>query len=210
MPDEPGARPLMEQLVERGLRAQLRSTSLITGQLAVSLDLHSSAPPAVIKYGGRHPELPTIPTDLEEITRSVSQVLDRLAALPVDALVEDMRTTLRAFQALAESSELKQSLRSLDDALQAVSSIARKADAQVGPTLTAIATAANSADSAIKQAERTFASVEGNLGSDSPLARDVAELLVQLRDAARAIRVLADYLAQHPEALVRGKGGRAN
>ena len=210
MPDEPGARPMMEQLVERGLRAQLRSTSLITGQLAVSLDFHPDAPPAAIKYGGRHPELPTVPTDLEEITRSVSQVLGRLAALPIDELVEDMRATLRSFQGLAESPELKQSIRSLDDALQAVSSIARKADAQVGPTLSAIATAANSADGAIKQAERTFASVEGNLGSDSPLARDVAELLVQLKDAARAIRVLADYLSQHPEALVRGKGGRAN
>ena len=210
MSNEPGARPLMEQLVERGLRAQLRSTSLITGQLAVSLDFYRDAPPAAIKYGGRHPELPTVPTDLEEITRSVSQVLDRLAALPIDELVQDMRATLRSFQSLAESPELKQSLRSLDEALIAVSSIARKADAQVGPTLTAIATAANSADGAIKQAERTFASVEGNLGSDSPLARDVAELMVQLKDAARAIRILADYLAQHPEALVRGKGGRGN
>lgn len=208
-PAEVGSRPLLDHLVAQGLRAQLRSTSLLTGQLAVSLDFHPNARPATINYDRKYPELPTIPTDLEEITRSVEQVLDRLAALPIDELVEDMRATLRSFQGLAESHEVKQSLRSLDEALQAVSSIARKADAQVGPTLTAIATAANSADGAIKQAERTFASVEGNLGNNSPLSRDVAELMVQLKDAARAIRVLADYLSQHPEALVRGKGGRA-
>ena len=43
---------------------------------------------------------------------------------------------------------------------------------------------------------------------DSPVRTDLARTLAELADAARSVRILADYLQQHPDALVYGKGGR--
>ncbi len=39
----------------------------------------------------------------------------------------------------------------------------------------------------------------------SPLRLDVSDTLNEIADAARAVRILAEYLEQNPDALLRGK-----
>jgi len=51
----------------------------------------------------------------------------------------------------------------------------------------------------------TLASADKTLGANSQFKRDLDNLMSQLKDAARSIRVLTDYLEQHPEALLQGK-----
>src|SRR5215831_4261261 len=72
----------MAALVRRGLRAQLQSGNLLTGELMVALDFHPEAPASELRMGGVYPEIPTVPTDIEQITKSVNQVLDKLASAP--------------------------------------------------------------------------------------------------------------------------------
>jgi hypothetical protein len=43
------------------------------------------------------------------------------------------------------------------------------------------------------------------LGNDPRSSNDLLRTLTELKDAARSIRVLADYLERHPESLLRGK-----
>ena len=59
----------MDYLVEKGMRAQLKTGSLITGQLLVALDMYPEEPPAKINWEGSYPEVPTVPTtmDLERV-----------------------------------------------------------------------------------------------------------------------------------------------
>jgi paraquat-inducible protein B len=45
---------------------------------------------------------------------------------------------------------------------------------------------------------------------DSELNTKLINLLEQGGDAARALRILADYLERHPEALIHGKPAGAN
>ena len=66
-----------------------------------------------------------------------------------------------------------------------------------------------SANAAMVQAEKTLKTVEGITKEDSPLSYELTQTLQQLSAAARSIRVWADYLERHPEALLRGKGGNA-
>jgi paraquat-inducible protein B len=44
------------------------------------------------------------------------------------------------------------------------------------------------------------------LGQDSPLQHEMRQAIKELGDAARAVRILTDYLERHPEALIYGKG----
>src|SRR5207237_10135097 len=55
---------LVAGLVERGLRAQLRTGSLLTGQLYVALDFFPDAPRAKLDLAQSPPELPTTPSTL--------------------------------------------------------------------------------------------------------------------------------------------------
>jgi len=153
------------RLVKSGLRAQLQSGSLLTGQLLVSLDFHPDSPPAELRTKGKYPEVPTVPSDLEEITQSVEQLLATLGALPLEGLVEDLRQTV-----------------------------------------TSVEGTSNAAQAALVQAKTTLISADGLMGKESEVRYDLGRLLQELTETARSVRFLADYLEQHPEALIRGKG----
>jgi paraquat-inducible protein B len=69
-------------------------------------------------------------------------------------------------------------------------------------------TTLRSAEATLRTAEQTLRTAEKPFSSSSPLQQEVRTLLKELGAAARSIRVMADYLERHPEALVQGKRGR--
>jgi paraquat-inducible protein B len=95
----------MDTLVARGLRAQLARGNLLTGQLLVALDMHEGAPPAQIVWQEPYPEFPTIPTPLEEITASLTQLVKRIEKIPFDQIGADLRGSLSAAQAALTQAE---------------------------------------------------------------------------------------------------------
>jgi paraquat-inducible protein B len=175
--------------VKNGLRAQLKTGSLLTGQLFVDLDYYPNAPPAELVMVGKYPEVPTIPTELAAITKSVNHVLEKIASLPLDQVVADLRNMVRSTERLINSPDVRQTMESLREA--AVTS--EGAVKQLELTL--------------KQAESTLASADTLIGPKSQLRYDAVEMMKELRGAARSLRVLTDYLERHPEALIQGKSG---
>jgi len=167
------------KLVARGMRAQLRSSNLLTGQLAVDLDFHPNAPPAAIGSDGAYPELPTIPSPLEQITSSVADILDRVGQVPIEKIGQDLASALTK----------------LDETLVELRGMSELANREIAPKL--LATLAN--------AERTLASTESLVEPDSATGRELRRLIGELAEAARSVRLLADHLEQHPEDLLRGK-----
>lgn len=103
--DQAARRAAMDRLVARGLRAQLGRGNLLTGQLLVSLDMHESAPPAHVVWEEPYPVLPTIPTPLEEVTESLTQLVKRLEKIPFDQIGADLRASLGAAQAALRQAE---------------------------------------------------------------------------------------------------------
>ena len=96
--DPTGKFPMLRSLVERGLRGQLRTGSLITGDLFVALDFFPDAEPAEITLEGNLPILPTVPTQLESVTASLNNVLQRVSALPIEGLMDDLRRTVQGVE----------------------------------------------------------------------------------------------------------------
>jgi paraquat-inducible protein B len=196
---------ILAALVKHGLRAQLQSASLITGQLMVSLDFFPDAPPAEIIRRGKYPELPSVPSDLQGLMRSVNSLLAKLANLPLNQVMTHADDTLKGASKLLAGPELTQAVKSMNDALLSVKALARTFNTDAGPLIAALKGAAAAGQSALDQATATLASADKTLGSNSSFKRDLDNLMSQLKDAARSIRVLTDYLEQHPEALLQGK-----
>jgi paraquat-inducible protein B len=171
----------MAALVERGLRAQLKTGSLLTGQLLVGLDIHPDAPPAKINWDGRYPELPTIPTPMEEITSGVTRIVEKLDTIPLEQIGKD----------------LQQSMANLSKTTAEVQKLVQKLDANVAPAATAT----------LEQAQTTLVKVDRLLNADSPTGYELKRALGELAEAARNISILADYLERHPDSLVFGKDG---
>ncbi|MCS5574231.1 MAG: hypothetical protein NZ789_14965, partial [Pseudomonadales bacterium] len=126
-------RKLMNELVRRGLRAQLKSGNVLTGQLFVEIAIHPQATPAEIDWKSHgYPAFPTIPQPLEGITNSVAEILTKLQKIPFEQIGQDLGATARGAKQLVHSDELRASIRALEATLhetqQTMRSIHQMAD----------------------------------------------------------------------------------
>jgi paraquat-inducible protein B len=87
-------RQLAQMLVERGLRGQLRTGNLLTGQLYIALDFFPSAPKAAMEWDKSPPELPTIPGNLQGLQDSITSLLAKLNKIPFETIGKDLHQTL--------------------------------------------------------------------------------------------------------------------
>jgi paraquat-inducible protein B len=191
---EPRAYATFARFVARGLRARLGSGNLLTGQKVVNLDFAPDALGPKMIENGEYPEIPTIPSD--DLDRLISSAEDLLGSLQI---------TVNKLNGIMSSPEAMRSVRSLETSLANLDHITRDARVGVGPLITALRAAAGSADAALKQADGTLGAAESALDGRRSDGGDLAGTLRELKTAARSVRVLADYLESHPNALLLGR-----
>jgi paraquat-inducible protein B len=181
-------RAFFERLVEqRGLRAQLRSGNLLTGQLYVAFDYFPNAPKGKIDWNQKVPVLPVVPSPLTDVEAKVTSIVAKLDKLPLDAIGDDLR----------------KALASLDQTLQDTGKAVNRIDAELTPGLK---TTIEELRGAIAAADRVLKNTDATLvGKDAAGQQDLRDALQEIARAARSLRVLSDYLERHPESLIRGK-----
>ena len=192
-----GRRPVMEELVKEGLRARLKSGNLVTGQLFVDMDFYPDDPPQALGYEDKNfPRIPTLPSIVEEFQKDAKEILAKLKKIPLDKIGEELLGTTQGANRLMNSSDMKESLRSLNAALKEVQQLTLTADKEL------VKITAN-----LEKSLGAAAKVLEQLEPGAPMAVDVGGTMEELSSAARSIRALSDYLERHPEALLYGKGG---
>src|SRR5262245_5600717 len=85
---------LIDTLVARGARAQLRTGSLLTGALFVALDVFPDAPPATVDWSRTPPELPTMPGELQAIEARAVDIINKLDQIPFKEIGDDLRKAI--------------------------------------------------------------------------------------------------------------------
>jgi len=210
-------------LIGQGLKAQLQLQNLLTGQLVIELDFHPEKPVKLVRSNIKYPEIPTIPSSLEEITRT-------LAKLPLDKLITNLTSAIEGMERAVTSPELMQSIHSMNLALEEVRKLVENLNSTVPPLASDIkgtledsrklvqnfdkqsaslqadiGKAADATRAAMVQAEKAFGAVERAGSKDSPVMYQMSRTLEEISAAAESLRALSDYLNRHPEALLRGK-----
>jgi paraquat-inducible protein B len=170
----------LEHLITDGLRARLVSSNLLTGQKLIALDVVADAPPAHLERVAGVTEIPTAPTaDIDDILASV-------------------QSTVQHLQRATSGPQLAHALQSLDSTLTRLDQLTTGLQPEVQALVASL-----QATSASMQ--RAADAANGVLGTNGAQSVDLPRLMQQLNDAARSVRDLADYLNQHPEALLRGR-----
>jgi len=224
------------RLIETGLRAQLDIQSVVTGQMMVVLDFHPDAPPAEpTQIDARYLEIPTLPSTmsrmmgmlqkipLDKLAQKVMTLLDDvddLAQSPelksmlenADLAAQDARKLLAGLSAQVDPLSAS-TQATLDEVRQAVGAIEKRLNRTLGD-LSGLSkdaqgkldTLSKPAAAALNEAQAALKSVDDLVGKNSATRADLESTLQELAGAARSLRILADYLEQHPDALIRGKG----
>jgi paraquat-inducible protein B len=192
-------------LIHRGLRVRLDSTSLITGQKQLAMDIYPDSRPAKLAKQGDAYIVPVLPGGAEDIVSSAGHLMAKLDAIPFQQIGDNLAKTLAGANGLVNGPELQQSLVSLHATLADADTLVRRLNTSTEPLPQKLPEIINELDSAAKRLNALVASVQSGYGGNSDFARAANRLLSQLTDAARSIRVLADLLTRHPEALIRGR-----
>jgi len=177
-----------QHLVEkRGLRAQLRMSSLLSGQTIVALDYFPGAPKAGIDWSKNPPVFPVVPGELANIENKLKSIIAKLDKVPMEEIGNDLR----------------KAVGSLDRTLQGADRTLARVD---GETLPEAKKTLQDLQRGIAAAERLLGNTDNTLNGPDALARqELRDALREITRAARAIRELADYLERNPEAVLRGK-----
>ncbi len=176
--DYDAAQAEIARVVEKGLRASLKTGSLITGQLYVDLDFLKDAPLAKVDEVGGYSILPTTGSGLDELQQKISALLDKFKALPLEQTVQNANEALASVKGAAGS---------LDKLLAAKDTQALPADLHKD----------------LQELQATLAGYNGN----SAFYGDLSQTLRQLTDALRSIKALTGTLERSPNSLIFGKPG---
>jgi paraquat-inducible protein B len=184
---------------EAGLRGQLQQQSFITGQLFIGLDLVPQSPmELVLPEGSPMPEIPTLPTKLEQAQAKIEAVLDQLSKIDWETVGHSVASAVDGLNKLVNSPEVQSDLVELRGTLVEI----RKA---IGPLGASATGASNDLRGAIKRLQGTLDHLDALADPKAPLVQGASGALAELAEAARAVRRLAEDLDRDPSVLVRGK-----
>jgi len=178
-----------DALVQRGLRSQLETGNLLTGQLFVLLDFFPDAEPYVIDWDADIPELPSVHATLGAAKTSISSILKK---------VDTMMTQVNEFSYKLNHDlepEFSETLKQVNAMMVQVKELSSKLNHNLEPEL----------EKTLQQVDKTLVAMQVILKSDSPLQQDLHMTLQEFTKAAESIKTLTDYLERHPESLLKGK-----
>jgi paraquat-inducible protein B len=199
----------MPKLIKTGLRAQLGMQSLITGKLLIELGFYPDTPVNLKNINKDFTEIPTLPST----TFRLAQALNKLN---LEEIQNKLESALEAVANLFDNPDLTASIKALKDTLQNARKFIARVDRQVDPlandakkTVKDIGKLANNLDSRVDglatSLDKTLSAARGVISEDAPLVVELEYTLKEISAMSRSIRLLADYLEQHPETLIRGK-----
>jgi len=225
-PDTDQTEDYVKKLIEKGLRAQLQLQSFVTGQLMIAIDFFPKTPAHYVGLVNDYPEIPTTPSSMEQITKTLEN-------LPIQEFVTKLTQTIDGLNRLVNSPEAMASLKSVKQGLHETAVILKKVNSQIEPivsnmnaTTASLKSATSKVDSALsgtngipeqltqtlatarktlEDAQQTLSSMQSATSENSVLMNEVGTTLEELSRTARSIRVLSDYLEQHPDSVIWGK-----
>jgi phospholipid/cholesterol/gamma-HCH transport system substrate-binding protein len=203
----------VKELVAAGLRAQLATQSILTGLLFVQLNLHPEIPAIFAMPDGFTPqEIPAIPTSLERVQSAAEGLVRKLQTVDVARVVASAADALDGINRLVNSPGLHQTVETLpgtlarlDDAVASLRHLVTDLDNREGPLLDSLRSTVDKGRETLDQMRTTLASIDRTLAPTSPFVASVGSALQDVSEAARAVRLLADYLERNPGAIVRGR-----
>lgn len=187
--------------ITRNLQAKLQTGNLLTGQLFVSLEKVEGNAAPLQKNADGVTVLPSVKSDLDQVTEGVQTALVKINALPLEELITDASATvsqaqqlLADFNALGLAGRIDGTIGSADGAIQQYAKLATGVRGDINRLTKQMKTLVATADE----------SFEG-IAPDSPLYYNLLNTLKDLQQASRAVLAVSESVEKKPEEFLFGK-----
>lgn len=221
----------LKQLINKGLRAQLGVSSLVTGQMTVNLDVYSGrrgVDPASAKenpYSDRI-EIPTVPSTIEAVQDTLKTVIQKISQLPLDQILQEVQGTVQSVTEIVNDPQLRQVVPNFNAALINFRDLSAELNQTLAPLAQRLETASGQADETLAEARAGFAQMQSafraleqastrasqTMTSANALMQpgsavffDLSTALREVTNTARSLRSLSDNLARDPNSILFGR-----
>ncbi|RYZ59696.1 MAG: MCE family protein, partial [Proteobacteria bacterium] len=186
-------------------RVFLDSTSFLTGQKALTFDFSSTRPPkpGEIVMEGEVLVLPGEAGGIDNVTVALGHIAGKLEQIPFDEIGKNLDATLVSVNQVVSGPDLKNAIHELSATMTRAHHLMDEADQGLTPALKKVPEMANQMQQAVANANNALG--QSGYGSNSDFQRNMSRMMLQVSDAVRSVRLLADFLERHPESLIRGR-----
>lgn len=195
----------VERAVQAGLRAQLQSESLVTGVLFVELDYHPETEATLVGSWDGTPEIPTLPTQIEQAQNAVKTIIQKLDEINFKGLIDELTRAASSISNFANSAELRETIESLNATLASVKELSGSVEKNVAPLVDSLRLTSTQVGAVASELEQTLGTARNLIAPEAPLAVDLRQAVDEIRNAARAVTALADELDRNPSSIVFGR-----
>lgn len=193
----------MQALVANRMRVVLETSNFLTGQKVLSLKYVPGAAPEAVASEENVLVLPSSTQGLDELSAAAGEIASSLQSIPFGEIGANLNRTLASVERAVGGPELERAIVSLDATFKEVHSLVQRAEAGLGPALLRLPAISERLEHAVEQADTLFG--RSGYGSNSTTQRNLQRMMDQVGEAARSIRLLADFLNRHPEAVLSGR-----
>ena len=179
---------MLGNAVKNGLRATLKTGSLLTGALYVDFDYYPTENAAELSYKSDFPVVPTLSSGFAQFEVKIASILDKIDGLPLDKTVTEITTTV---------TEARDAIKEIEKVAAAAKVTLEDDDFRKLPA----------------DLRRTLAELEKSLssvGPDGNVQGDLLRTLDELRGAIRSIEAMSDTIKEKPNSLLFGKKDSGN
>ena len=192
--DEGDERYLYEAFAE-GLRASLKTASLITGALYVDIDYYPDAVEEEMVRIGDYPVMPTVSSGFAQLESKLTAILDRVENLPIDAMVAQF--TAAAEETATTAAQAREVFREIEATAATLRATLEKPEFQELP------------EGLARTMENLQSSIT-SLGPEGAVQGDLLRTLDEMRAALRSMTTLANTLEEKPNSLIFGRESSGN
>jgi paraquat-inducible protein B len=200
--EETSPQETVTALIARGLRAQMETQSMVLGQKLIKMDLFPNSELTYQFLNREYPEIPSIPTVEQQLGQTLERLVRQIEEVPIADISRTLLSAVQGIDSLVNSPAVYRTFAELEVTLGETRAMLKQVNAQIEPLttdagevmadMTAVITAA---DTLINSLQTVAVENQGELYSS----------MKELKEAARAMRNLLDYLQQHPDAPIWGK-----
>jgi len=192
----------VKEIIAQGLRAQLNSSSFVTGKLYVKIDYFPGTEAVYHKNNTGLLEIPSIPSTNELFEETLHTVMKSFQNLDLEGITESIKRMITRLDDFISSPLWEQNLQLVQQNLIVTDSIFQKIDKSIEPlTKHAIATSAE-AQKVFTETKKLVSSLKQTTQSNG---YQLNKTLKELREAINSLNRLTDYYEEHPNEIIFGK-----
>ncbi len=194
----------VHQMIANGLTAELQMQSLITGKLLIELEFDNNRGSG--KVDNNHGEIPTKQSIIKQLQKRMEAL--QLEEIPIEEILHQGIKAVQAVETILTSPELMGIIKGLNLTLIETQKLARNMDKRLEVLGGSMQETMTSSRQFAGAAMETLQVIKNAASDNSALRYQLIDAFKELSSTARSVRVMTDYLHQHPESLFYGKGSK--